>query len=340
MQDGKRRVEPPADETAADGAESAVDGLDVDGADVADVDESIREVVEESREGVPAAGAVVRDRFSTDEIFHRIVAAADDEIATGRRELFFSALAAGFAITLTFMLYASVTEAAGGAPIVGALLYPLGFVYIIVGDYQLFTENTLPPVALVLERLASVPALLTVWTIVLVGNVVGGAVGAFVLASTGVLSADATATAVVLAESGIETDRWATFFKGMFAGLIVAGLVWLDYAAQETSARLLQVYVAFLAIPLGDLYHVVVSATEVAFLAFRGHPALATGITEFVLPVLLGNTIGGVVLVTVVNYFQAVERTYQEQYYQLSPREMLFGKDAGSDYAPPADGDD
>ncbi len=303
-------------------------------------DEAIRDAVEQSRHGVPAAGAVVRDRFSSDEIFHRIVAAADDEITTGTRELFFSALAAGFAITLTFMLYASLTEATGGAAITSALLYPLGFIYIILGDYQLYTENTLPPVALVLERLASIPALLTVWTIVLIGNLVGCGLGAYLLASTGVFSPDVMMEAVDIAESGAATPWWDLFFKGLFAGLIVAGVVWLDYAAQDTISRLVLVYVAFLAIPLGNLFHVVVSATEAMFLVFRGELALVTGMFDFVLPVLLGNTIGGVLLVTVVNYFQAVERKYQQQNYQLSIREILFGKYVGSDYAPPERSDD
>ncbi|QFU81747.1 formate/nitrite transporter family protein [Natronorubrum aibiense] len=298
--------------------------------------ESIREAVERSRSGAPAAGAVVRDRFSSDEIFHRIVAAADEEISTGARELFFSALAAGFAITLTFMIYASLTDATGGAPVASALLYPLGFIYIILGDYQLYTENTLPPVALVLERLASVPALLTVWTIVLIGNLAGGTLGAFILASTGVFSPEVMTTAVGIAEKGVATAWWDLFFKAVFAGFIVAGVVWLDYAAQDTTSRLFMIYIAFLAIPLGNLFHVVVSATEAMFLVFQGELALATGAFEFVLPVLLGNTIGGVLLVTVVNYFQAVERTYQEQNYQLSLREMFFGKSVGGDYTPPA----
>ncbi len=291
-------------------------------------DEAIRDAVERSRSGAPAAGAVVRDRFSSDEIFHRIVAAADEEMQTGARELFFSALAAGFAITITFMLYASLTAKTGGAPILSALLYPLGFIYIILGDYQLYTENTLPPVALVLERLASVPALLTVWTIVLIGNLTGGAMGAFLLASTGVFSPEVMATAIDLSQKGVETPRLDLFFKAAFAGLIVAGVVWLDYAAQDTPSRLVLVYVAFLAIPLGNLFHVVVSATEAMFLVFHGqlHPLI--GATDFVLPVLLGNTIGGVLLVTVVNYFQTVEREYQSQNYRLSPREMLFGKGA------------
>ena len=274
----------------------------------------------------PAAGEVVREHFSSDEIFQRIIAAADEEMSTGPRELFFSGLAAGFAITITFLLYASGYAAADGAAIAGAVLYPLGFVYIILGDYQLYTENTLPPVALVLERLASVSALLTVWGIVLLGNLLGSAIGAFVLANTGVLSPDAAAAATSIAQVGVETSSWDLFFKACFAGLIVAGVVWLDYAAQDTVSRLALVYMAFLAIPLGNLYHVVVSATEAMYLIFNGELAVLTGFSEFLLPVLLGNTLGGVLLVTVVNYFQTAERTYyDEASNRLSLREWLLG---------------
>jgi len=121
-------------------------------------DDSMREVVERSRSGgAPAVGEAVRDRFSSDEVFQRIIAAADEEVTSGSRELFFSGLAAGLAITITFMLYASLTAATDSHPILSVLLYPLGFIYIIIGGYQLYTENTLPPVALTLERLASIP---------------------------------------------------------------------------------------------------------------------------------------------------------------------------------------
>ena len=96
---------------------------------------------------------ILRNRFTSEEIFERVIVDADEEISRSYRELLFSGLAAGFAITLTVLLYASMTNPADGIPIVGALLYPIGFVYIILGNYQLYTENTLPPVALVIERM-------------------------------------------------------------------------------------------------------------------------------------------------------------------------------------------
>nr|WP_228546182.1 formate/nitrite transporter family protein [Halegenticoccus tardaugens] len=304
----------------------------------------VREAVDRSRSGAPAAGKAIRDRFSSDEIFQRVVAAADEEITAGTRELFFSGLAAGFAITLTFFLHAAVTAATGDETgLVGGLLYPLGFIYIILGGYQLYTENTLPPVALVLERIASVPSLLRIWGIVLLANVLGAAVGAFVLANTGVLSPEGIAVATSFGTEGLETDWWDLFFKAIFAGLIVAGVVWLDYAARDTVSRFLLVYLAFLTIPTGGLYHVVVSVCDMFFLVFRGELALVTGLWEFFLPVFLGNTLGGVVLVTLVNYGQTSQRRFETgpdvdeaSQPQLSAREWLLGDFAGRSYVPPS----
>lgn len=186
--------------------------------------------------------SVLRDRFTSEEIFERVIVDADEEISRSFRELFFSGLAAGFAITLTVLLYASMTHEADGIPIIGALLYPIGFVYIILGNYQLYTENTLPPVALVIERMASVPAMLGMWSVVLLGNVIGGALGAVALSYGGVFTPEAAQTAVEIGMTGIETDRIALFFKAAFAGLLVAGVVWLDFGVQNATARFLLVY--------------------------------------------------------------------------------------------------
>jgi len=304
-----------------------------------DAEESVREAIERSRSGAPAVGSVVRDRFTSNEIFQRIIAAADEEITSGSRELFFSALAAGFAITITFMLYVSLSATTGGDPVVSALLYPLGFIYIIIGGYQLYTENTLPPVALTLERLASVPALLRNWSVVLAGNLLGGALGAVALAFGGVISPEAAEYAVYVGKMGVATPWWSLFSKAAFAGLIVAGVVWVEYAARDTISRIVVVYVAFLAIPLGGLYHSVVSFTEMTYLVLRGELLFTTGLWEFVLPVLLGNTVGGVLLVTVVNYFQTTEHRLASARFegadrQLSVREWLFGGFVGRSYVP------
>jgi len=306
-----------------------------------DPEDSVRDAVERSRSGAPAVGEVLRDRFSADEVFQRVVAAADEEVTSGSRELFFSAIAAGFAITITFLLYVTMSATADNA-VVGTLLYPLGFIYIIIGGYQLYTENTLPPVALTLERLASIPTLLRHWAVVLVGNFFGGAMGATALVYGGIFEPASQAKALDIASKGYHTEWWSLFFKAVFAGLIVAGVVWITFAASDTVSRLLVVYLAFLAIPNGNLFHVVVSFTEVVYLSLQTEYSLVAGLTGFILPVLLGNTLGGIGLVTVVNYFQTSERRLEDARFEGADRrltvpEWAFGRFAGRGYVPVLD---
>ena len=60
----------------------------------------------------------------------------------GERTPPFSGRTAGFAITLTFLANATATALYPENDLLAAVLYPIGFVYIIMGWYQLYTENT------------------------------------------------------------------------------------------------------------------------------------------------------------------------------------------------------
>lgn len=273
-------------------------------------------------------GGKLTDRYTSTQILERVLYDADEEISRGNRELFFSALAAGFSITLTVLLYFTISSQVTH-PIVGALLYPIGFLYIIIGNYQLYTENTLPPVALALERLVSLPSLFKMWLLILTGNVIGGIIGAIALYYGDVLSAEATTQLIETTTASLNTDNLALFFKALFAGVIVAGVVWLDFAVNTSTSRILLIYIAFLAIPLGGLYHIVVSTTEIVYLYLASDVSLLFGINNFLLPVLLGNTVGGSVFVTVVNYFQTPSYVQTNSELRLSLSEWLFTQSEG-----------
>lgn len=282
-----------------------------------------------SRRRPPATGEAVADRFSTDEIFHRVVATAFHEVDARAQSLYLSGFSAGLAITITFFAYATLKAAAAPDPtrLLGPILYPLGFLYIILGRYQLYTENTLTPVTLALTRVRSIPSVLRVWGLVLAGNATGAILGAFVLAFAGIFDPASARTAVAIGLGGIETAWWPLAFKAVFAGWLVAGVVWLEHAVQDSMSRILLVYVVIFTIPVTGLYHSVVSICDVAYLVFVGKATILVGLWEFVVPVLVGNTLGGVVLVTVLNFGQLSRATPAEVAGEerLDRWEWLFG---------------
>ena len=284
-------------------------------------------MLDASESGAPAAGKAVRDIFSTDEIFERILATANEEFSRSNQLLFLSGLAAGLSISLSFLARAALTAALPDSPTpVGNLLYPVGFIFIVIGRYQLFTENTLTPVTLVLTRQASIPRLLRVWGVVLFANVLGAALAALFLAKTEVLSEETVVVARAFAEHGLEASWTALFNKGIFAGWLVAGMVWLIHAARDSVTRFLLVFFIMFLIPTVDLFHCIVGACEILYLVFLGGTTLGTATFDFFLPVVLGNTVGGVLLVALLNYAQTNREEATKKIERLGWREWCVGR--------------
>lgn len=286
-----------------------------------------------AKSGAPASGEAVPSHFTAGEIFQRIIASAEDEYETRKRELFFSGVAAGFAITVTVLAYAVGTAAVDGSSgLIGPLFYPVGFIFIIIGHYQLYTENTLPPVALVLLRLISIPGLLRIWGLVLFGNLVGVSLGAYTLANTSVLSPEAAAVAEEFGAEALHIPWWDLFFKGIFAGWLVAGLVWLDHAARSVIARIFIVFFIMYLVPAMGLFHIITSMCDALYLFFQGGAALWPLAWNLLLPILLGNTLGGVLLVAILNYGLTEEHIIPEETGErdkLSMRELFLGGPIG-----------
>jgi formate/nitrite transporter FocA (FNT family) len=215
---------------------------------------------------------------------------------------FTSAVGGGLLIAFSFIGAAAAAAAApeGLELLAAALAYPIGFVLVIGGHYQLFTENTLAPVARVLERLTSLPRLVWMWVVVLAGNLVGaGAVGAF-LAIPGILPPAVRDAAPSIMSVVHPHEPHVVFGRAVLAGWLIASLVWLMHRMERTSPLLLIVAVtAFM--PLLSLEHVVVGTVEAVYAALLGMRP-ATALLGHQMITLVGNIVGGVGLVTLVNH--------------------------------------
>jgi len=117
-------------------------------------------------------------RLTAHEIYEHAVQAGRDELARPVVQLAFSGLAGGFVMGLSGFGVALIRSYLGdGEParLVSFALYPAGFVAVIIGRAQLFTENTLFPVLVVLREPARLLRMLRLWAVVLAFNVLGDA---------------------------------------------------------------------------------------------------------------------------------------------------------------------
>jgi formate/nitrite transporter FocA (FNT family) len=179
----------------------------------------------------------------------------------------------------------------------------------------------------VLTRLASIPALMRLWGVVFIANILGATLFVLLLSVPGTVSPEAIHAGEEIAAHGLELPLSDLFLKGIVAGGIVASMVWLLHAVRDSTARFLIVFLLMIMIPATDLFHCVTGWSEVFFAFIHGQASFAD-IAGFEAAVALGNILGGVFLVALINYGQTKERRFSDrdsQMLKLSWREFLFG---------------
>ena len=292
----------------------------------------------------PDAGETITDYFAFEEVFRRVLATADHELDASSKFLFWSGLGAGLALGLTFIARIVFTEASGEpAPaLLGNLFYPVGFIIIVIGRYQLFTENTLTPVVLVLTKLASLRILLRLWGVVLAANMIGAFAVSTLLVYADILDDKQVAIAIEVSQHAVETPVFTLLSKSLISGWIVAAMVWLVHGCRETLAKIVIVWALMYFIGVGKFFHVVTSSVEAFYLVLHGEAAFWPALFGFTLPVLIGNIVGGILFVAVLNTAQFGERNVEAHEdlvrygNRLTWREWIFGrsKTFGSEDAP------
>ncbi|HYP13965.1 MAG TPA: formate/nitrite transporter family protein [Bryobacteraceae bacterium] len=220
-----------------------------------------------------------------------------------------SALAAGLA-----MGFSLVTEAllkhhlpeAEWAPLISKAGYGIGFLIVIIGKQQLFTENTLTPMIPLMRspRPKMFANVLRLWTVVFVANMIGAHLIAWFLGSTPVLRHEFHTAMASVAHEAINVDFWSAFVRGIPAGWLIAMIVWLRAATDsgEIAIILILTYV----VALGGFTHIVAGTVEYLYLVVRGAASWPAFVTGYMIPVLAGNMIGGISIVAALNHAQVV----------------------------------
>src|SRR5665213_2125552 len=115
-------------------------------------------------------------RPSAEEIYQQVATNARQELKRSNTSLCLSGFGGGAFMGLSALgtaIAVALLGSSGGAQIISRMFYPLGFIVVIIGRSQLFTENTLYPVALVLAEKREFWNTLRLWAVVLPSNVAG-----------------------------------------------------------------------------------------------------------------------------------------------------------------------
>jgi formate/nitrite transporter FocA (FNT family) len=117
------------------------------------------------------------------------------------------------------------------------LVYPLGFLIVILGRAQLFTENTVTPVIVALTDPRSIPNMLRLWVVVFIANILGATAFSAVIVYGHILEPGALQILFEEVSHKAEYGFGSTFFKAIFGGWLVALIAWLVAASQDINQR-------------------------------------------------------------------------------------------------------
>lgn len=248
-------------------------------------------------------------RYSASEIHQNILEEAGEELDRPVLELSYSGFASGLSIGFSFLAVVLLRSrvAPENHALAAALVYPLGFIFVVLARHQLFTENTLEPVIPLLEErnAKTLKKVLRLWAIVLPANLIGAAIFAYVVARTQVLDPALSKSLHDVAEDATKGGFLIVFYRAIWAGWLVALMAWVLASTQETIAQIALIWLTTAPIAAFGFKHSIAGAVEAFYRIWVGDAGFGEMIGAFEIPALLGNIIGGVVLVALVNHGQA-----------------------------------
>jgi formate/nitrite transporter FocA (FNT family) len=243
-------------------------------------------------------------------VYEIVRAEGEAELRRPVSALWWSGLAAGISIGFSFLTEAGLAAylpSSDWTPAVSKLGYSVGFLIVILGRQQLFTENVLTAVLPVVTRrqLRWLAAMLRLWGIVLAANVAGCLVFAFALSHLPMVEAKIGGEMGTIVHRLMANTPFEMFAKGIGAGWLIAALVWI--LASSDGAEFLIIGLLTYLIALFGFTHIVAGASE----AFYGWMIYTLSFDDlflkFFLPTLLGNVVGGTFLFSLLSYAQVRE---------------------------------
>ena len=219
--------------------------------------------------------------------------------------LAWSGLSGGLSLGFSFLCLCLIRAALPDAPwshLIYNAGYTIGFLAVILGRQALFTESTLTAMLPLLVRRdrRTLAKTIRFWVIVLATNLLGTYIFAALLVPTELFSPSVHQALLVTSREALSPQFWPTVVRALLAGWMIALMVWL--LPNAGSARILVIIILSYVVGVGHFSHIVAGSVESAFAVFSGQASWLAYLGQFLVPTLLGNTIGGVAMVALLNH--------------------------------------
>ncbi|WPN63191.1 formate/nitrite transporter family protein [Pseudomonas sp. P9_35] len=241
-------------------------------------------------------------------VLHEIIRTqGNQELERSIAALWWSALAAGLTMGLSLMamgLLNSRLPDHEGFKVIASFGYCAGFLAVILARQQLFTENTLTAVLPIMSKptLGNFGRLLRLWGVVLVGNLCGTLLVAYVMLHLPIFDQRTDQAFLEIGRKVMENDTGQMFAKGIISGWMIATMVWM-IPSMESAKMWIIILITYL-MALGDFTHIVVGSAEVSYLVFAGQLSWEDFWMVFAGPTLAGNIVGGSFIFALISHAQ------------------------------------
>ncbi len=265
---------------------------------------------EEKKEKAEAEKAEVADRKSPGGhiVYEAVRQEGLHELDRSNSALAWSGIAAGLAMGFSLLTQAVLQSHLPNTPwrpLLTKFGYAIGFLMVVLGRQQLFTENTLTVILPLLRkpRLAMFGNVARLWTIVLVCNLIGTFAIAWLLGNTQVVTPEVRKAMQELALTSVAPSFGTLLLRGVFAGFLIAIMVWLLPFAE--TARVWVIIIVTYVVGIADFSHVIVGSVDAFYLVGIGQKSLLDYFA-YMVPVLIGNIIGGSSIVATIAHAQYI----------------------------------
>jgi formate/nitrite transporter FocA (FNT family) len=268
------------------------------------------QLVEHEKRSSPLSDREIEDAnqrsSTTAKVVHEAIRLeGTEELERPSSSVGWSGLAAGLTMGTSMLGQGLLMAALPDAPwreLIAAFGYTLGFIFVTMARQQLFTETTLTVMLPVLHRSHALSDAARYWAIVFAANIVGTLLFAGAATIPHLFRPEAVHAFTQLGSQAVEPGFAGVLLKGVLAGWLIALMVWLMPAA--ASAKILVIVAITWLIAAGQFSHVIAGSAEAALAAMRGAISWRQYGLDFLLPALIGNSIGGVVFVALLNHAQ------------------------------------